>query len=140
MIDKSKVFAYYHSLDNKGYHVIVKVNDLNLDNFKNTYLSICNDLGILDYIDRNCIKKTQYTVISFDENIFINDNCFVYNSLENKIFGKRNKKVQHNTKKEEEIGNGEPFLKINKKKCQVYIIKKKEEINCLDIFFKITSF
>lgn len=112
ILDKSKVFTYYHSLDGKGYHLIVKVNNLNLDNFKETYLYICNDLGILNFIDRNCIRKTQYSIISFDKDIFINDDCFVYDSLNN-IFLKKdnNKKVQYNIIKEEEIGNGEPFLK-----------------------------
>ena len=120
ILDKTKVFSYYHSLDNKGYHVIIKVNNLNIKNFKETYLSICNDLNILDFIDRNAIRGTQYAVTSFDENIFINDDCFIYDSLKDNSFSKKDiiekeiKKVSKVLlKDEEEITTSDTFLTKN---------------------------
>lgn len=117
IIDKNKVFGYYHSLDGKGYHIIVKVDGLTFKNFKETYLNICDDLNILDFIDRNAIKKSQYTITSFDENIFINDDCFIYDSLKDNSFSNKNKEVEKRTevllKKEEEITTSVQFLEKN---------------------------
>lgn len=79
-IDTSKILAYYKSFGGNGYGIIVRVDTgLNLDNFKSTYDSIITDLGINNYVDANAVKPTQYSVLSYDEDLFVNDNPKVYN-------------------------------------------------------------
>ncbi|WP_316797300.1 hypothetical protein [Pedobacter agri] len=77
-IDKSKIYSYYKSFGGKGYGIICKVLGITFENFKTSYLSICMDLGILNFIDRNAVKASQYSVLSFDPNLFINSNSHVF--------------------------------------------------------------
>jgi hypothetical protein len=72
LIDKSKILAYYKSFGGIGYSIILKVNGLTLNNFKSTYLAISNELGIINYIDVNAIKASQFNVQSFDADLFYN--------------------------------------------------------------------
>lgn len=81
ILDKSKVYSYYHSFGGHGYAILVKVTGVTLDNFSITYKSIVNDLGIAEYVDIQAAKATQYNVISYDENIFINDSAFTYTAI-----------------------------------------------------------
>ena len=74
----SKVYSFYRSFGGSGYAIILKINGLTFENFKSTYLDVCRDLNLLAFIDFNAIKPTQFNVISYDENIFINDNCYIY--------------------------------------------------------------
>lgn len=83
LIDTSKVFAYYKSFGGKGYAIIVKVNGLTKFNFKSTYIGVINQLGLLDFADKNAIKASQFNVLSFDANIFVNSNPFIFNTIEN---------------------------------------------------------
>ncbi|MGF7075308.1 hypothetical protein [Mucilaginibacter sp. 3215] len=80
-LDKSKVFAYYKSFGGNGYSVLVQVKDLTLNNYSETYISICNDLGITSIYDKNAAKATQFNVLSYDPDIFINYNSFVFDSV-----------------------------------------------------------
>ena len=84
-LDLTKIFSYYHSFGGKGYSIIVQVEGVTKSNFKSTYLSICNDLGISSFIDVNAIKHSQFNVLSFDTNIYINESSFVFNSVESSI-------------------------------------------------------
>lgn len=79
-IDPKKVYSYYKSFGGSGYAIIVKVLDLTLENFKASYLNITNDLGITDYIDIQAIKPSQFNVLSYDKDIFINTDSFIYAS------------------------------------------------------------
>lgn len=81
-IDKSKILCYYRSFRLHGFNIIVRVDGLTLSNFNATYLAICNDLG-LHVDDKYAKKATQFSVLSFDPNIFINDNPFVFSSINN---------------------------------------------------------
>ena len=83
ILDTSKVYSYYKSFGGVGYAIIVKVDGLSQNNFKSTYLNICKELGIVEYIDTNAIKSTQFNVLSYDENIFINENPYVFSSTLN---------------------------------------------------------
>lgn len=77
-LDKSKIFSYYQSFGGKGYGIIVKTKGIVFDNFKASYLTICNDLGISSFIDKNAIKASQFSVLSYDPNLFLNPESFVF--------------------------------------------------------------
>ena len=79
-LDKSKVFAYYHSFGGNGYAILVKVYGVTFDNFKSAYSAICTDLGISEFIDVNAVKASQFSILSTDENIYINQSSFVFSA------------------------------------------------------------
>lgn len=83
ILDTSKIYSYYKSFGGVGYAIIVKVDGLSQDNFKSSYLSICKELGIFEFIDVQAIKPTQFNVLSYDENIFINETPYVFTSTLN---------------------------------------------------------
>jgi len=84
-LDLSKVYSYYKSVGGLGYSILVKVKDINKNNFKSTYISICNDLHIEKYIDTNAIKITQYSILSSDSELYINNESFIYSSVSSSI-------------------------------------------------------
>lgn len=79
-LDIAKIFAYYNSFGGNGYSIIVQVKDLTLSNFNATYSFILADLGLTQYYDKDAQKATQFNVLSYDPNIFINNNSIVYES------------------------------------------------------------
>ena len=80
-LDKSKVYSYYHSFGGHGYAILARVSGVTLDNFRSTYAGIVQDLGIQQYVDIQAAKATQYNIISYDDNLFINDNAFTYSGI-----------------------------------------------------------
>lgn len=82
-IDKSKVFLLYKSLSGEGYHLIVRVNNLSIETFKTTLDFIIFDLGIEDYCDKGAMKYNQLSFYSYDENLFYNENSFIYSEVKN---------------------------------------------------------
>jgi hypothetical protein len=80
-LDKSKVFSFYHSFGGQGYAILVKVLGLTPNNFKETYQYIVEDLGLKDYVDRRAIKPSQFNVLSYDEDLFLNMNSSVFPSI-----------------------------------------------------------
>lgn len=77
-LDKSKILAYYKSFGGNGYAILVKVNGLTKYNFKSAYKYIISGLKIEKYFDINARKKTQFSVLSYDPNIFINYDSFEF--------------------------------------------------------------
>ena len=77
-LDKNKIVAVYHSFGGFGWSIIVRVDGLTKENFKFNYTRIAAKLGIEEYIDKNAIKASQFNVMSFDPNIFINENPTVF--------------------------------------------------------------
>lgn len=65
------IFACWRSLSESGYGVLVKVNGLSLDNFKYTYDEISEELGLDS--DNRARRATQYTIQSYDKDIYINE-------------------------------------------------------------------
>ena len=65
------IFAAWQSLSGAGYGILVKVDGLTLENFKITYQAIGKELGI--EVDLNAAKATQFTIQSYDEDIYINN-------------------------------------------------------------------
>ncbi|MGC6438268.1 MAG: BT4734/BF3469 family protein [Flavobacteriaceae bacterium] len=70
------IFASWLSLSNTGIGVLVKVENLTLDNFKYTYLAIAEQLNI--NADAGAIKATQYNVHSYDKNLYFNEDSFTW--------------------------------------------------------------
>ena len=81
ILDKNKIYSYYHSFGGKGYSIIVQVDGLTPNNFKSTFYNICEQLGILSYIDKQAIKSTQSNILSYDPNIFINTNSYIFTAI-----------------------------------------------------------
>lgn len=85
-IDKSKVFIHHKSFGGSGSTLIIKANEINTDNFKDSYYSIANELGISKLIDLNADKKTQFTVLSYDPSLYINENAFEFTATKKVSF------------------------------------------------------
>ena len=83
LLDLTKVFAYHRSFGGSGYAIIIRVEGLTKDNFKTNYLNICDNLNLSSYIDINAIKASQFNVLSFDTNLFVNADSFVFNAINN---------------------------------------------------------
>ena len=63
-VDMNYVAAYWRSLSNQGYSVIVKVNDLSPDNLPQSYRQV-GELLDIGY-DKAAISKDRLTVLSYD--------------------------------------------------------------------------
>jgi hypothetical protein len=70
------IYAKWKSLSNTGYGLLVKVENLNQLNFKDSYATISKLIGIES--DLNAAKPTQQTVLSFDNDLFLNNNSIVF--------------------------------------------------------------
>jgi hypothetical protein len=80
-LDTSKIFSYFHSFGGVGYAILVKASGITESNFSSTYENIVSDLGISEYVDGQAIKASQYNVLSYDENIFVNESSFTYSPV-----------------------------------------------------------
>ena len=87
-INKDRVFMLYKSLSGQGYHLVVRVNNLSLESFKTTLDFVIYDLGIKDFCDKGAMKYNQLSFYSYDENIFYNQNSFIYSEVKNIIENK----------------------------------------------------
>lgn len=74
------IFVSWKSISNNGRGILVKVNGLTIDNFKNTYLSIAKELNI--EADKQAIKPTQSCFHSYDKDIYVNNNSVTYQCKE----------------------------------------------------------
>lgn len=83
-IDDSRVYIHHKSFGGNGSSIIVQASGITTDNFKTSYFSIADDLGISKYMDVDAIKKSQYTVISYDPQLYFNPNSFVFPPTEPK--------------------------------------------------------
>ena len=76
ILDSEYVFAKWRSLSNTGYGILVKVNNLSLNNFKDVYSSLGTILEVnVDYVAG---KAIQQNVLSYDPNLYYNTNSKVY--------------------------------------------------------------
>jgi len=71
------IFAKWKSLSLTGYCILVKVQNLSFDNFKDYYNKISSILNINS--DAGARKATQQTIQSYDPDIYINYNSTIYN-------------------------------------------------------------
>ncbi|WP_405608369.1 hypothetical protein [Polaribacter sp. Asnod1-A03] len=70
------IFASWLSLSNNGRGILVKVENLNLENFKETYVAIAKELNLR--LDMHAGKATQYNVHSFDEYLYLNEDSLTW--------------------------------------------------------------
>lgn len=70
------IYAKWRSLSNTGYGILVKVDNLTLDNFKDVYDSLGRILGIK--VDDGARKAIQQNVLSYDPSLYCNINSRVY--------------------------------------------------------------
>lgn len=96
------IFASWISLSGSGRGVLVKAPYVNYESLKKTYLEIGEELEV--DVDKNAAKITQLTALSFDPNVYINENSLEY--IPNNL-----KKVVHSTYKKNNptIGTVAPF-------------------------------
>lgn len=83
-VDKSNplIYACWKSISGTGYGILVKVDNLTLNNFKDTYHSIGYLLGIKP--DLYACKATQQTIQSFDPDLYLNEASITYNAIHKK--------------------------------------------------------
>lgn len=70
------IYAKWRSLSNTGYGILVKVDNLTLDNFKDVYTSLGSILGVK--VDDGARKAIQQNVLSYDPTLYYNINSKVY--------------------------------------------------------------
>jgi len=75
-LNHSLIFASWVSLSGEGRGILVKVESLNLRNFKSTYQEISEALNIKT--DKRARKASQATVLSYDRNVYINNDSTVW--------------------------------------------------------------
>lgn len=76
------IFASWKSLSNKGYGILVKVDNLTLTNFKEVYTQISELIGIES--DIYARKGTQQTIQSYDKNLYHNSRSKIFKYIEKK--------------------------------------------------------
>ena len=84
-LDYNNIFIKHKSYGGLGTVLVVKVNGITKENFKSNYEHIAKQLGIDTYFDVNACKSTQFTVVSHDDDILYNPNCFVFNAISEKV-------------------------------------------------------
>lgn len=84
-LDQSKIFLHHKSFGGKCSCIVVQVQGLNLKNFKTNYELIAAELSIPHNYDECARKATQFTVLSFDENLYYNPNSFVFKAISEKV-------------------------------------------------------
>ncbi len=106
------IFAKWRSLSNTGYGILVKADNLTLDNFKDVYASLGMILGVK--VDDGARKAIQQNVLSYDPSLYCNTDSRVYEC-------KDSKKASPNTikKKEECIVINDAFSNIANKKERI---------------------
>jgi hypothetical protein len=80
ILDSDKIYAYYKSLGGNGYHVIVQVADIPINSYKSTYRQIVSELGLVEFADNGAAKMSQPTVLSYDRNLFINEDSYIFSA------------------------------------------------------------
>jgi hypothetical protein len=80
--DNEYFFAKWKSLSNLGFGILVKIDNLTQMNFADAYNKISKEIGIAT--DNGARKPTQQTVLSFDTELYVNNNSKVYKYLEPK--------------------------------------------------------
>ena len=90
------IFASWKSLSNLGYGLLVKVDGLTIDNFKEVYEELSSIIGIKT--DIGARKPVQQTVLSYDSNLYHNTNSVTY------IYSKKEKVSSSTIKEKKEVG------------------------------------
>lgn len=70
------IYATWLSLSGSGRGILVKTKDVTKDNFKDAYYSVAKELGI--EADPQCVDITRQVVLSFDPEIYLNEESETY--------------------------------------------------------------
>lgn len=81
ILDTNKVFAYYKSISNLGYAVIVKAEGVTFDSYVSTYNYVLEDLGLENDFDINARKFSQCNVLPHDKELFLNKDSYTYKAI-----------------------------------------------------------
>lgn len=154
------VYAYWKSLSNMGYGILVKVDNLTLNNFNDVYNQLSELIGIES--DIYARKATQQTVQSYDKNLYHNPKSKVFKYIENKKVSHLNtlkkrkkcldrddtlldkpisKDIRYNNMGDYFIDSDEPYIVFKDKKvliCAPYIpirVEKGKRNSTLFIYF-----
>ena len=120
LLDKSKIFCFFKSLSNEGYSIVTRVNGLTPENYENIYWSLANELKISNHLDKGAKKMSQYTVLTLDPNLFVNESCLVFeckdyaSSTLPKKASLSNNTLSAEVKKKEVLRLDDSFLKTEK--------------------------
>lgn len=105
--DNELIYASWRSLSNTGYGLLVKVDNLTLDNFKYAYNEISDRIGVTP--DDNARKATQQTVLSYDSDLYFNSGSTTYHYI-----NKEKVSSPNNIKKEKEwLSTNGTFIENN---------------------------
>lgn len=77
------IYASWKSISETGFGVLVKVSGLTKDNYSDTYNAISIELGLSS--DVGARKATQQTILSFDPNIYINEDSLTFKAVNQKV-------------------------------------------------------
>lgn len=102
------IYASWKSLSNSGYSILVKVDGLTQDNFKEVYDELSSIIGIKT--DIGARKPVQQTVLSYDSNLYNNPYSLTY------IYSKKEKVSSSTIKEKKEVGIGMCDTLYTKKK------------------------
>lgn len=78
VLDYSKVLACYKSFGGKGYSILARVEGLSNETYKPTLLNVVDKLGLSQFYDKGASKPTQFSVLSYDPDIFVNYNSYIF--------------------------------------------------------------
>ena len=81
-LDLSKVYCAYRSFSGKNCSVVVKADGITKNNFKESYFNICEQLGISSAVDKIAVKASQFSVLSYDKNLFYNPTASIFHVFE----------------------------------------------------------
>ncbi len=76
------IFAKWKSLSNLGFGILVKIDNLTINNFQDAYNKLSKVIGITT--DAGARKPTQQTVLSYDSWLYCNNDSKVYHFKETK--------------------------------------------------------
>lgn len=74
------IYASWISLSDNGRGILVKVDNVNPENFKETYSDISDQLGIK--ADKGACKPTQPNVLSYDPQVYTNQSSLTYKAID----------------------------------------------------------
>lgn len=103
------IFACWKSLSETGLGILVKVDGLSLTNFKDTYQAIGDLLGV--QIDIGARKATQQNILSYDANLYQNNDSFTFQAINKKVSFTP---IQEGEKRERLITVDDTFLPSDK--------------------------
>ena len=82
ILDKSKIYSYFKTFSGIGFGIIVQVDGLTKSNYSLTFDTICEELNISSYYDKSAKKASQYLALSYDPDVYFNNNSYVFSSVE----------------------------------------------------------